>query len=393
MEDLELGTLLKKARQNKGLTIDQIQEETKIRKKYLLAMEENNFDVLPGTVYLKVFVKGYARLVDLNYQALLDNYPVLHQEEEKLDRTADQEYLGSTNLKRGPAKYKTYKNIFKWVVLVFFAFVLILGGVFAYQYFTNAELRLLNEPQVEENIDQAAENQSENQASISELNNNQEEIAEDNTVQPEEDLESESNNINDLSENEIPAADNDLQEEESLEQSNLLDDGSDSNIESENDLDNNLSSESLLTLDENQANSEDADNTGEEADLNEEADNAEQDLIIDDNNSTADNAVLEGEEETAENNLQTAEIIIDNNERVWLNVIADDENVFSNILEIEDTLNYEIEERLYIKIGLADAVTINVNGEEYGPFSGTAGIAEVEFLLEDGEIIFNNLRD
>jgi cytoskeletal protein RodZ len=393
LEDLELGTLLKKARQNKGLTIDQIQEETKIRKKYLLAMEENNFDVLPGTVYLKVFVKGYARLVDLNYQALLDNYPVLHQEEEKLDRTADQEYLGSTNLKRGPAKYKTYKNIFKWVVLVFFAFVLILGGVFAYQYFTNAELRLLNEPQVEENIDQAAENQSENQASISELNNNQEEIAEDNTVQPEADLESESNNINDLSENEIPAADNDLQEEESLEQSNLLDDGSDSNIESENDLDNNLSSESLLTLDENQDDNQDADNNGEEADLSEEADNADQDLIVDDNNSTADNAVLEDEEETAENNLQTAEIIIDNNERVWLNVIADDENVFSNILEIEDTLNYEIEERLYIKIGLADAVTINVNGKEYGPFSGTAGIAEVEFLLEDGEIIFNNLRD
>jgi cytoskeletal protein RodZ len=397
LEDLELGTLLKKARQNKGLTIDQIQEETKIRKKYLLAMEENNFDVLPGTVYLKVFVKGYARLVDLNYQALLDNYPVLHQEDKKIDRTPEQEYLSSTNLKRGPAKYKTYKNIFKWIVLVFFAFVLILGGVFAYQYFTNAELRLLNQPQVEENINDTAENQPENSVSISELDNNQEEITEDNTVQPEENLETESNNINNLNENQIPAADNDLQNEESLEQSNLSDEASDSNIEtentSENNLDNNLSSETSSTSEVIQDNSAENANTDEEADLSEEANNAEQDTIIENNNSTADDAVLEVEEETTENNLQTAEIIINNNERVWLNVIADGDNVFSSILEIEETLNYEIEERLYLKIGLADAVTVNVNGEEYGPFSGTAGIAEVEFLLEDGEVIFNNLRD
>ncbi len=386
MEELELGTLLKKARQNEGLTIDQIQEETKIRKKYLLAMEENNFDVLPGTVYLKVFVKGYARLVDLNYQALLDNYPVLHQEEEKLDSTADQEYLGSTNLKRGPAKYTTYKNIFKWVVLVFFAFVLILGGVFAYQYFTNAELRLLNEPQVEENIDQAAENQSENQASISELNNNQEEIAEDNTVQPEEDLETE-NNINNLSENEIPAADTDLQNNDVLNESILSENDTDINNEPESILDDNLSSETLVPLEDQDINEE----LDEEVNVTEET--ADDEGLTSDNDTAAANENVELEEEIEEDNFQTAEIIIDNNELVWLNVIVDEENVFSDILEIEQTLNYEIEERLYMKIGRADAVTVNVNGEQYGPFSGTAGIAEVEFLLEDGEIIFNNLRE
>ncbi|ODS49649.1 MAG: hypothetical protein A8274_1386, partial [Halanaerobium sp. 4-GBenrich] len=46
MEDIELGTLLKKARQEKGLTLDDIQERTKIRKKYLEAIEANNFDIL-----------------------------------------------------------------------------------------------------------------------------------------------------------------------------------------------------------------------------------------------------------------------------------------------------------------------------------------------------------
>jgi cytoskeletal protein RodZ len=54
--ELELGTLLKKAREEKGLSLDDIQEETKIRKKYLEAIEENNFDILPGKVYLKVLL-------------------------------------------------------------------------------------------------------------------------------------------------------------------------------------------------------------------------------------------------------------------------------------------------------------------------------------------------
>ncbi|MFP4199486.1 MAG: helix-turn-helix domain-containing protein, partial [Halanaerobium sp.] len=75
--ELELGSLLKRARQEKGLSLDDIQEETKIRKKYLEAIEENNFDVLPGNVYLKVFIKGYAREVGIDYQKLLENYEIL----------------------------------------------------------------------------------------------------------------------------------------------------------------------------------------------------------------------------------------------------------------------------------------------------------------------------
>jgi cytoskeletal protein RodZ len=374
LEELELGTVLKRARQSKGLTIDQIQEKTKIRKKYLEAIEENNFDVLPGTVYLKVFVKGYARIVDLNYQALLDNYPVLHQVEEKKESKEDQEFLSSTNIKRGPNKFQNYKNIFKWTIFILFAFVLILASVFAYQYFTNVELRLLNQPQSEENINGDLENQPKDGDSLPVLDNNQEEDAADNPLEPEEEMESEyeieveNENIDNLNENQIPAVDSDLENVDPLVDNNLQND----------DIlnDNNLSSESSAPIE--------GEETGDE-ELSSDNETAETEAAED----------AEAEEELVEEEdiLQTAEITINNDEPVWLNIIADEENVFSGILEVEESLNYEIEERLYMKIGLADAVTVNVNGEEYGPFTGTAGIAEVEFLVEDGEISFNNLRD
>lgn len=44
----ELGQKLKEARETKGLSVDQLHEITKIQKRHLVAIEEGNYDVLPG---------------------------------------------------------------------------------------------------------------------------------------------------------------------------------------------------------------------------------------------------------------------------------------------------------------------------------------------------------
>ncbi|GAA3323778.1 hypothetical protein GCM10020331_049010 [Ectobacillus funiculus] len=45
----ELGQKLREAREAKGLSLDQLQEMTKkIQKRYLVSIEEGNYDVLPG---------------------------------------------------------------------------------------------------------------------------------------------------------------------------------------------------------------------------------------------------------------------------------------------------------------------------------------------------------
>ncbi len=70
----DLGQLLIKARNEKGLTIDDLQETTKIRKAYLEAIEEGNYKKLPGNFYVRAFIKSYAEAVGLEPDEVLTMY-------------------------------------------------------------------------------------------------------------------------------------------------------------------------------------------------------------------------------------------------------------------------------------------------------------------------------
>src|SRR5690625_5151723 len=70
----ELGTILKQARKDKGISLDELEEMTKIRKRYLTAIEEQNYDVLPGSFYVRAFIKNYAENVGLNPDDILEMY-------------------------------------------------------------------------------------------------------------------------------------------------------------------------------------------------------------------------------------------------------------------------------------------------------------------------------
>lgn len=70
----ELGQTLRTAREEMGLSLDQLQEMTKIRKHYLVAIEEGNYKALPGSFYARAFVKNYAEAVGLNAEEVLSYY-------------------------------------------------------------------------------------------------------------------------------------------------------------------------------------------------------------------------------------------------------------------------------------------------------------------------------
>lgn len=70
----ELGQQLKEARLQKGLSLDDVQEMTKIRKRYLEAIESGDYKVLPGSFYVRAFIKTYAETVGLNPDELLEGH-------------------------------------------------------------------------------------------------------------------------------------------------------------------------------------------------------------------------------------------------------------------------------------------------------------------------------
>jgi cytoskeleton protein RodZ len=70
----EIGTSLREARLRQGLDFPELEQGTKIRAKYLRALEDEQFDVLPAQTYVKGFLRSYAEYLGLDGQLYVDEY-------------------------------------------------------------------------------------------------------------------------------------------------------------------------------------------------------------------------------------------------------------------------------------------------------------------------------
>ena len=70
----EIGNSLREARLRQGLEFPEIEQATKIRGKYLRALEEEQFEVLPAQTYVKGFLRSYADYLGLDGQLYVDEF-------------------------------------------------------------------------------------------------------------------------------------------------------------------------------------------------------------------------------------------------------------------------------------------------------------------------------
>ena len=73
-EGLPIGEVLRRTRARLQLDIDRVELETKIRSKYLRALENEEWDALPGPTYVKGFLRTYGSYLGLDADALVDEY-------------------------------------------------------------------------------------------------------------------------------------------------------------------------------------------------------------------------------------------------------------------------------------------------------------------------------
>lgn len=76
----EIGPALQEARERRGLAVAQVEAATAIRGKYLRALEQEQFDVLPGPTYAKGFLRAYAEYLGLDGQLFVDEFNSRHHD-------------------------------------------------------------------------------------------------------------------------------------------------------------------------------------------------------------------------------------------------------------------------------------------------------------------------
>src|SRR5829696_5891358 len=71
---LSLGEKLRQAREERGISISEVAEQTRISPLYLEAIDADNYKTLPGGIFNKGFVKSYAKYVGIDEQEALQDY-------------------------------------------------------------------------------------------------------------------------------------------------------------------------------------------------------------------------------------------------------------------------------------------------------------------------------
>src|SRR5581483_8443960 len=91
----DFGATLREARMRAKIDINEVEARTKIRAKYLRAIENGEWDLLPGDVYARSFLRTYGDFLGLDTRQLLDEY------RRQYDRPSDHELRPINPVGRG----------------------------------------------------------------------------------------------------------------------------------------------------------------------------------------------------------------------------------------------------------------------------------------------------
>jgi len=129
--EIIIGDRLRQARLNKNISIDELQQKTKIQKRYLEAIESGNFEALPGAYYVRTFIRQYAEAVGENGDFLVDLYDGKDEIGSESRRAQSETVQGSRKaLHEEKSRTRTTRDYLPVVLLGFIAFMIV--GVIAY---------------------------------------------------------------------------------------------------------------------------------------------------------------------------------------------------------------------------------------------------------------------
>ncbi|HEX2015555.1 MAG TPA: helix-turn-helix domain-containing protein [Solirubrobacteraceae bacterium] len=118
----EIGAMLREARMRARLDVSEIEAQTKIRAKYLRALENEEWGLLPGPTFVKSFLRTYGEALGLDAKLLVEEYKLRH---ERLSDVEMQPIMPTPRDQRRPVGASVPRGALALLVLV--ALIVALG--------------------------------------------------------------------------------------------------------------------------------------------------------------------------------------------------------------------------------------------------------------------------
>jgi transcriptional regulator with XRE-family HTH domain len=121
----EIGEYLRTAREEKNISLKDVQEATKISMRYLEAIDRGDFNGIPGEVYRKGFIANYAAAIGLDAQDVLQRYHQIQSDQEaerrqaQLEQAVIQKYNPTVSLRWSKEVYLTITTSLIGLLLIF----------------------------------------------------------------------------------------------------------------------------------------------------------------------------------------------------------------------------------------------------------------------------------
>jgi cytoskeleton protein RodZ len=124
-----IGETLREARMRQKLDIADVEARTKIRAKYLRALENEEWGTLPGPTFVRTFLRTYAELVGLDPHVLVEEYRTNYESAEEIESLPRAGRPAATRRRRTPRGPPGKGPVFIALVVAFVGFLLVLGLV------------------------------------------------------------------------------------------------------------------------------------------------------------------------------------------------------------------------------------------------------------------------
>ena len=118
----DFGAYLKSERELRGVTIDEVASKTKIHTRYLHALENNQFDKLPGEVFINGFIRSIAKVIGADENELLSAYSDIIKEPSN-----DVKNLSTTDKEK-------YKLDIKFILLISLIILFFSGAIWGLKF-------------------------------------------------------------------------------------------------------------------------------------------------------------------------------------------------------------------------------------------------------------------